>query len=110
MTLDPEAIVPLPSTEVVVDQLDMIAGWTGKPTGTARSVTVRTSEPERDFTVSIASDKVSLSVAETAAGPDLELPAEAFVRLIYGRLDPEHTPPVKGDDHLDGLRQVFPGP
>jgi hypothetical protein len=38
------------------------------------------------------------------------LPAEAFVRLVYGRLDPDHTPPVEtGGDELDALRKVFPG-
>jgi hypothetical protein len=42
--------------------------------------------------------------------PELRLPAEAFVRLLYGRLDPDHTPPVEsaGVD-LDELRQLFPG-
>jgi hypothetical protein len=41
----------------------------------------------------------------------LVLPAEAFARLIYGRLDPEHTPPVTGDiDTVDDLRRAFPGP
>lgn len=42
----------------------------------------------------------------------LEIPAEALVRLIYGRLDPDHTPtgiqprpPLETDD----LRAVFPG-
>jgi hypothetical protein len=39
------------------------------------------------------------------------LPAEAFCRLVYGRLDPDHTPPFSGDAALlDALRSVFPGP
>jgi hypothetical protein len=41
--------------------------------------------------------------------PDLVLPAEALIRLVYGRLDPEHTPPVGGTADLDELRRVFPG-
>jgi hypothetical protein len=40
---------------------------------------------------------------------DLEIPAESFVRLVYGRLDPSHTPSVVGDHHLDELRRNFPG-
>jgi hypothetical protein len=37
--------------------------------------------------------------------------AEAFVRLAYRRLDPDHTPPVDGDaDALDELRATYPGP
>jgi hypothetical protein len=39
------------------------------------------------------------------------MPAEAFVRLVYGRLDPAHTPAsITGDPaDLDHLRQVFTG-
>ena len=42
--------------------------------------------------------------------PELRLPAEALIRLVYGRLDPAHTPPchVSGVD-LDELRPIFPG-
>ena len=38
------------------------------------------------------------------------LPAEALVRLVYGRLDPDHTPSFDGDEaDLDELRRAFPG-
>jgi hypothetical protein len=39
------------------------------------------------------------------------LPAEALIRLVYGRLDPDHTPAevsVSGVD-LNALRAVFQG-
>jgi hypothetical protein len=39
------------------------------------------------------------------------MPAECFIRLVYGRLDPQHTPPLQADAAtLDELRAVFPGP
>jgi len=40
----------------------------------------------------------------------LRLPAEALVRLVYGRLDPAHTPALeaRGVD-VDELRRIFPG-
>ncbi|HTS99824.1 MAG TPA: hypothetical protein VMI33_24715 [Streptosporangiaceae bacterium] len=42
--------------------------------------------------------------------PDAAMPAEAFVRLIYGRVCPACAPPIKGRQaHLDELRQIFPG-
>lgn len=44
------------------------------------------------------------------ASADLRLPAEAFARLVYGRLDPDHTPPGDHGSALDTLRRVFPGP
>ena len=41
---------------------------------------------------------------------ELRLPAEAFVRLLYGRLDPDHTPPAESTGvDLDELRPIFPG-
>ena len=40
----------------------------------------------------------------------IELPAEALLRLFYGRLDPAHTPAYTADGiELDRLREVFPG-
>ena len=39
------------------------------------------------------------------------MPAEALLRLVYGRLDPRHTPPYKATDDalLDRLRAIFKG-
>ena len=63
-----------------------------------------------DFRLVLGPDAVSVE-PNTAPDADAELvlPAEAFVRLVYGRLDPGHTPPVEGDADLDELRAVFPG-
>jgi hypothetical protein len=46
--------------------------------------------------------------------PDLTLPAEALLRLVYGRLDPDHAPPdvgATGDQAalVERLRVIFPG-
>ena len=41
---------------------------------------------------------------------ELRLPAEAFVRLLYGRMDEAHTPPVQSIGvEPDELRPLFPG-
>jgi hypothetical protein len=37
------------------------------------------------------------------------LPAESFVRLVYGRLDPEHTPATVDAEAVASLRLLFPG-
>ncbi|MHB1445354.1 MAG: maleylpyruvate isomerase family mycothiol-dependent enzyme [Acidimicrobiales bacterium] len=99
----------------MIDRLEMVARWTAKPTGSERVVAVATSGPERLFTISLSADRVDFApgAADGATdGPvDLELPAEAFVRLVYGRLDAGHTPAFKGpEDLLDELRKVYPGP
>jgi hypothetical protein len=111
VALEPSATLHREQTELVVDNLELIAGFAGKPTGSTRTVRVRTTEPEREFVVALDPESATLGAAAgDAATADLELPAEAFVRLIYGRLDPEHAPTVIGDESaLDELRAVFRG-
>ena len=72
---------------------------------------MRTTDPARTFTIEHADDTVTFAAGESGQAADLELPAEAFVRLLYGRLGPDHTPEVAGDiSALDTLRYTFPGP
>ncbi len=107
-TLLPDA-VPL-----VVDNLELIAGFTARPDGSAREIRVRTFDPERDLIVGLTPEKATFRASDTTGQPDLTLPAEALIRLVYGRLDPRHTPAVRDDGAtlatLDQLRAVFPGP
>jgi len=112
VALDPSATVAPDATRLVVDRLEMLVRFTGKPTGTQHRVAVRTSEPRREFVITFAVDSVSLAPAEPAEPdePDLEISAEAFIRLVYGRLDPDHTPVTRGPADLDELRRAFPGP
>jgi uncharacterized protein (TIGR03083 family) len=109
VALDRNAVVQ--DAELLVDNLDLIGRYTAKPTGSTRTITIHTTDPGRDFTVSLSQDTVTFEPSAVGGDPDLSLPAEAFARLVYGRLDSEHTPPVEGDaTTLDELRRVFPGP
>ena len=109
VAFDPEATIAPDATAVVVDNIERPAGWSGKPTGIERTVHVRTTTPVRHFTISIDPAAVSMEAAD-GAEPDLVLPAEALIRLVYGRLDAGHTPPVTGDESLLAeLRQTFRG-
>lgn len=110
VALDPGAVVDPVSARSVIDNLRLIVGFTGKPTGKDHTLAVRTSEPRRDFKIVIGADAVSLEPAEPVDEPDLLIPAEAFIRLVYGRLDPGHTPATSGPADLEELRRVFPGP
>ena len=107
---DPAAAIPRRIAELVADNLELIARYTGKPTGDTTTITVATTDPQRSFTVDLKPDSVTFGASTAAAPADVELPAEAFARLVYGRLDPQHTPPGDHGPALGTLRRVFPGP
>jgi uncharacterized protein (TIGR03083 family) len=111
VALDPSTTLAADGTALIVDSLEQVAGWANKPVGTPATVAVATTAPERSFALTITDDSVSLAPTDSAGEPTLTMPAESLVRLIYGRLDPAHTPAaVSGDAaELDRLRQVFPG-
>ena len=110
VVLDPEAGLTPGATAAVIDNLGMWARFTSQPTGAERTVTVGTTDPARAFEITLGAEEVALAEADTSDAADLALPAEAFIRLVYGRLDPSHTPVVQGDgDALDELRRAFPG-
>jgi uncharacterized protein (TIGR03083 family) len=114
VTRDPGAPVTPDAVELLIDTLGQLAARTGRAPGQTLHVPVATVEPARAFVVAAEGDTVELHAASDQA-PDvdqagLQLPAEAFIRLVYGRLDAEHTPSFTGDDSdLDLLRQTFPG-
>ena len=110
VAVDPGATIPRQVAELVVDNLELIARYTGKPTGDTTTITVATTDPQRGFTVDLKPDSVTFGASTAAAPADVELPAEAFARLVYGRLDPQHTPPGDHGPALGTLRRVFPGP
>jgi uncharacterized protein (TIGR03083 family) len=110
VTFDPRATLPDDEAALIVDTLPTIARWAGKPTGVERDISIRTVSPDRTFALALRPDGITLSPSDPVDKPDLVLPAEALIRLVYGRLDPDHTPGgIVGVGHLDELRQAFPG-
>jgi uncharacterized protein (TIGR03083 family) len=113
VALDPSARVAPEAVGLLVGTLGQLAARAGQPDGNKRRVHVSADAPERHFTLETG-ETVTLEPAAAAErdedGPELRLPAEALVRLVYGRLDPAHTPPVeaRGID-LGELRPLFPG-
>lgn len=113
-TLDPDAAV------LLVDRLPQMAARTGKAEGAGDAgplaVTVRTVSPSRRFLVE-TDGQVAMTPLDPQDGAgedtasDLELAAEALVRLVYGRLDPDHSPDVGSSARttLAALRSIFPG-
>ncbi len=113
VAFDPRATLPEDASTYVADNLALIAGWTGRKHDEQVSVEVRTTAPERAYHLDLGPGGVRLAPSsdDTDSAAVLSLPAEAFIRLVYGRLDPDHTPAeveVRGVD-LDLLRRTFPG-
>ncbi|HTB08938.1 MAG TPA: hypothetical protein VK704_03920, partial [Acidimicrobiales bacterium] len=62
------------------------------------------------FTLHLTADSAELVEEPHDGTVDLEIPAEAFVRLVYGRLDEAHTPDSLLDNAVvEYLRGVFQG-
>jgi uncharacterized protein (TIGR03083 family) len=110
VALDPAATIAPDAVGLLVDRLGQFIGRAAKPDGVQRRLRVSTTDPERDFILETG-ESVTLTPADGEAGlPELRLPAEALIRLVYGRLDPAHTPPVHASGvDLDELRAIFPG-
>ena len=109
VALDPTATIPEDAAELLVPRLSEIASRSGKAGKADLSIAVQTTDPERQLSLRVSPEGVRL-VDGTLGEATLRLPAEAFVRLVYGRLDAEHTPALESDGvDLDQLRRVFPG-
>ena len=65
-----------------------------------------------DYSIVVGAEGVRLEPGSDGATATFDGPLEAGIRLMAGRLKPEHTPAgvdVTGNVTLDELRKVFPG-
>jgi uncharacterized protein (TIGR03083 family) len=114
--LDPAARVAPEAVALLIDNVPaFIAPRLGKPQGEELRYRIITTDPGRDYLLTVT-DSVSITDwpgddAAAAATPVMRMPAEALLRLSYGRLDPDHTPADVAAEpaDLDRLRRVFPG-
>lgn len=111
---DPAATLLPGAVPLLTDNVpQFLAPRLGKPAETPFRLRVRVTGPDRDWLLT-AADAISMTDwpgAGTVADGEVSMPAEALLRLAYGRLDPGHTPAsVQADPaSLDRLRAVFPG-
>jgi uncharacterized protein (TIGR03083 family) len=111
VALDPTATVHSDAAALLVDGLGEVAARAGKPTEQPVRLDVHTTEPERRFV--LVADGVRLEPAsDEPTNGSLQLPAEALVRLAYGRLDADHAGGVELEGAplgIDDVRAIFPG-
>ena len=115
VSLDPAAVLAPQSVALLADRVPQVAACGAKPPGVPYRVRIQTTDPDREFLLDVA-DTVSMSEVRAGAPgegvPALRMPAEALLRLVYGRLDPGQTPrcqALSGQVDLDLLRRTFPG-
>jgi uncharacterized protein (TIGR03083 family) len=114
VTFDPKATVSADAVSLLIDNVpQFLAPRLGKAPEVPFRIRIQTSDPERDYLL-VAADAISMTDwPGDGAGADgaVRMPAEALLRLAYGRLDAGHTPAsVAGDAaDLDRLRAIFPG-
>ena len=115
VAFDEQATLAPEATAALLHGAPDLIGWISKPEflpGESRVIQVSTSAPASVFALRLT-DSVSTDF-DVPAEPDgtLSAPAEAWLRLVAGRLSPAHTPSevaTSGAADLDLLRRVLPG-
>ena len=113
----PDAGLSLYGTELLIDRAGALLAFLAKPEALGPrdgplTLDVVTEDPARQLTLEIAEVVALRDGGASHADGMLSLPAEAFLRLTFGRLKEPHTPDavtVSGPLSLDDLRRVFPG-
>lgn len=114
VAFDDAAEIDGEAVALLVDGLDQTVARSGKAPAAPREVAITTTAPARRFALRAGAEGVQLELTEADPGIDrsVDIPAEALVRLVYGRLDDRH--PSRGPVRLDGvtltdLTSLFPG-
>jgi uncharacterized protein (TIGR03083 family) len=105
-TVSPDAV------SLLIDNVpQFLAPRLGRAPDVPFRIRIRTTGPDRDYLL-VAADPVSMTDwPGNGADSEVSMPSEALLRLVYGRLDPAHTPAevVAAPADLDRLRRMFPG-
>jgi len=107
VALDPAARIAPDAVGLIAVRMPMMAGFMGKKQENPTTVEVTTTDPAMTFTLDTGG--VTLTPGSTGAAASLALPTEAFVRLVYGRLDNDAEVTVADGITVPELRTVFPG-
>ena len=107
VALDAAARIAPDAVGLIAVRLPMMTGFMGKKQEPGTVVAVTTTDPAMTFTLDTGG--VTLAPGSTGASASLALPAEAFVRLVYGRLDDDTEVTSAVGVTVPELQAVFPG-
>ena len=111
VALDPTATVAADAVPVVLTGIRGLIRYAAKPDGRTGRVLISTEVG--DYLLSYDESGAGLDAVtadDGTATATATMPAEALVRLVYGRLDEAHRPRIQtAGVTLDELRTVFPG-
>jgi uncharacterized protein (TIGR03083 family) len=107
VALDPAARVAPDAVELLIDTAPRMAGFIGKKAPAPATIAVAVTDPDRAFTLDTGGVSV-LPASSEATTASVALPAEAFIRLLSGRIGDGAE--LKADGvTLAELKAVFPG-
>jgi uncharacterized protein (TIGR03083 family) len=107
VALDPAARVAPDAVDLLIDVAPRMAGFIGKKAQAPATIAVAVTGPERAFTLDTGGVSVLPAGAETTTA-SVALPAEAFIRLLSGRIGDGAELEASGVT-LAELKSVFPG-
>ena len=112
VAVDPAARVSQDAVELLIGGLPQMMQWMGKKAADPAVVAVTTTDPDAVYTLDTGGVTLTPGSGEVPASAFAELPAEALLRLIYGRLG--ESAAATGQVRLTGvtlpaLQAVFPG-
>ena len=112
VALDPAARLSPTSTDVLMDPAVTapLVARVGQPKGTPIRLHVHVTEPERQVALLIGEAAALEPWADQDVAGSLRLPAETFLRLLFGRLRDADDVRLEADGvTVEDLRAVFPG-
>ena len=112
VALDPGARIAPDAVELLLGGLPEMAGRVGRPSASSTTVAVTTTDPVIRFnlvTGGVRLEPIGDEPVGEHAAASIELPAEALVRLVYGRLQGTDAIRVEGGIGPEQLQAVFPG-
>jgi uncharacterized protein (TIGR03083 family) len=112
VAIDPAARVSQDAVELLIGGLPQMMRWMGKQAADPAVIAVTTLNPEGRYTLDTGGVTLTPGSGDVPASASIELPAEALLRLVYGRLDDSEV--ASGEVRLSGaplpeLHAVFPG-